>query len=165
MIPYTSNTKRGMIWYSEFVVAIFIFLLSLSIYFEYRNNILLEDTKTLEEMIIDVKKVSNYLLSTGSPANWTNKTFKTIGLTNGNYRLNESKLLNFSVISTEIARGSFGIHEKYHLFLLDNDGNPIDINGQAFIGEEPIDYDRRVRVTRLAIYKSNVTRVIIELWE
>lgn len=166
-IKLTSNylNRKGMIWYAEFVIAIFIFLFAMGIYFEYRNNVINEDTNRINEILTDAKIFSNALMSGGHPLNWTPTTVKRIGLTDNNYRINETKLNYFEGMDEDNVTSLFNIREDYYMHLENRDGKIVKVNGADGIGNPPENETGIVTITRVIIYKHNLTKMIIDIWE
>ncbi len=116
-------------------------------------------------MVLDSKTISNSLISEGYPIDWNETDVKKIGLTDGNYRLNQTKLNRFANMNYPNVRSSiFDSRFNYYFQLKDKEGNVIPINGSDGIGAEVNSSIRVVQISRVAIYNSSITRMVLKLW-
>jgi len=122
-------------------------------------------------MVLDAKTISNSLMSEGYPTDWNITTVQKIGITNGNYRINQTKLENFANMTVANARSIFDTRFNYYIQLKKQDNSTILINGNNSIGTLTTNTTGKlVQITRLVIYDSNITnkssiiRLVIQLW-
>jgi len=167
------STKKSQIWSIEFIVALIIFISALFIFYKYSINLSDIQEVTLKELIIDAKTISNYLMSEGMPKDWNTSNVITIGLTDGKYRLNETKLGNFSELNYSTTKRLFSVINDYYIFFEDKNGTGLIINDIEGIGkpgvtktnlnetENPSDI---LKVFRFVIYNSTIIRMGIYLW-
>jgi len=156
--------KKGMVWYAEFVISIFIFILAIGTYFEYRNNILTEESSLMADMIAEGKILSSGFVSGGIPINWTPTTVKQIGLTDNNYRINFSKLAMFDSMNISDVKDLYKLRNNYYVQFLDRDDSIIQINGTDGLGDQPAGYDERVSMTRIVVHNHTIVKMRVDIW-
>ena len=155
-----NNQKKAQVWYLDFMVGVLILASILIIYYQYYGNITDQSEAEWEEMIIDSKSISSALISEGYPVNWTNETAQILGLTDGNYRINISKLLMFENTTYQQARSVFKTRFNFYFFLQDEDHNIIHEKGI-----NATDPQFLVHTTRFVIYNSSIYRMRLYLWK
>jgi hypothetical protein len=115
-------------------------------------------------MVLDSKTISNSLMSPGYPADWNTSNVQKIGLTDGNYRINQTKLENFGNIELTRARSIFDTRFNYYIQLRNQNGTTIPINGNLGIGTPANNTAKLVQITRVVIYNSSMIKLVIQLW-
>jgi len=167
------SIKKSQIWSIEFFVGIMIFIGALLIFYKYSFNLSDIQANTLKELIIDSKTILNYLMGEGLPKNWNTSNVISIGLTDGNYRINVTKVGNFSALSYGRAKSLLSVMNDYYVFFEDRNKNSVTINGVEGIGkpgvnktnlnstESPSDV---IKVFRFAMYNSTIIRMGIYVW-
>jgi hypothetical protein len=153
------NRRRAQVWYIDFMVGLLILITSLFIYYQYQGNLLDQSDVEWQEMIIDSKAITSSLISAGYPTNWTNETVEVIGLTDGDYRLNTTKVMLFRNISYKRARELLKTRFNFYFFVQDE-------NGTKFYdaGLNETDPSFLVQTTRFVIYNSSLHRMVLHLW-
>ena len=168
-----------------------IFVIALSIYYGYVNNLSLEEKGLVDELLADAKTMSSSLVSAGYPADWTNATVERIGITDGNYRVNEAKLEQFSDMPYRDSRRLFGIRFDYFVFFEDKGRCLIEVDGsygvghpdveieddengpsgctigteRLVVGMDEISPEKLVKIVRLVIYNSEIIRMVVYVWQ
>ncbi len=160
-----NKLKKAQIWYTDFIIGVIIFATALVIYFEYTNAIDVTGNNILDELITDAKSISSCLLSEGSPSNWTTESVQRIGLTNGDYRINQTKLESFAEINYNSSRQILGTTYDYYFYLEEKDGTQIEISGEEGIGYPNSDADQLIQMTRFVVYNSSITKMVVEVWD
>lgn len=167
------STKKSQIWSLEFIVALLIFISALFVFYNYSINLSDIREVTVKELIIDAKTLSSYLMSEGLPKNWNSSNVITIGLTDGNYRINETKVSYFSDMDYSIAKNMLSVINDYYIFFEDKNGSTITINGIDGIGkpgvtktnlnatEHPSDI---IKIFRFAMYNNTIIRLGMYVW-
>lgn len=156
---------KAQIWYADFTIALLLFLIATAIYFQFTDNLSSEEDKDIQEMVLDLKTISNALISEGFPENWTSDNLEVIGLTDGNYRIDNEKLIKFSNLNHSQIINSFNTPYNFYFYLEDQYGNNIPINGKGGIGYNSTYSLDRVQITRIAIYNSSMVKMVIHLWK
>jgi hypothetical protein len=145
-------------------------MIAITIYFEFTNNLSNDTEEEINEMVLDAKTISNSLMSQGYPTDWNNATVQKIGITNGNYRINQTKLESFANIPYAQGRSMFDTRFNYYVQLKTQNGTIIQTNGNNGIGISPNTTTKLVQITRAVVYDSNttnkstITRLVIQLW-
>lgn len=172
MVLFTS-ARKSQIWSIEFIVALIIFISALFIFFKYSINLSNIQEITLKELVIDAKTVSNYLVSEGLPKDWNTSNVISIGLTDGNYQLNTTKLGNFSQLDYITTKSMFSVVNDYYIFFTDKNDTTVIINEIEGIGkpginrtnldalEDPSDV---LKVFRFVLYNSTIIKMGIYVW-
>ena len=167
------STKKSQIWSIEFVIGLIIFISALFIFYRYSINLSENQEETLKDLIIDAKTLSNYLISSGLPENWNTSNVILIGLTDGTYRLNETKVQYFSVMNYSSTKNMLSVINDFYVFFEDRNGSSIIINGISGIGkpsvnktnlhatENPSDV---IKVFRFVVYNGTIVRMGMYVW-
>ena len=156
--------KRGQIWYSDFIVAVLIFSLALTLYYSHITNLSIREEAIMEELMADGKSISSTLISGGSPTNWTDATVIRIGITNNDYRINQTKIDDFYAMEYSTAHNLFGTRFNHYIFFENSTGNRINITGGETIGTAPSDHERLIQITRFLIYESEIIKMNVQVW-
>lgn len=155
-----AKSRKSQVWYIDFMVGLFIVSMIIFVFFRYYGNLIDESDSEWQELIIDSKAISSYLVSSGAPADWTNDTVEVIGLTDGNYRINFTKLSRFANMSYKQAKDLMRTRFDFYFFLQSPNGtaiNPVGLNATSpfFL----------VQGTRFVIYNSSIYRMVVHLWK
>lgn len=156
--------RKGQIWYGDFIVAVLIFSVALMLYYTHISNVSAEEETIIDEMLADGKSISTALISGGSPINWTNATVTRIGITDDDYRINQSKLDEFYAIDFLTAHRLFGTRFNHYIFFENSAGERLNITSGDAIGIAPSDYDRLIQITRLLTYQSEIIKMKVQIW-
>ncbi len=124
-------------WFTDFVIAIVIFLLLLISYYTYTTNISRQDSSVRDDLISDARSVSSSLLLAGFPDDWDNNTVEQIGLTD-NQRLSESKLANLKDMPLSNARKLLGTIYDFFIFFENLDGNLTSLGVRCGYGSSDV---------------------------
>jgi len=155
----TNTSRRGQVWYIDFMVGLLILITSLFIYYQYQGNLSDESDAEWQEMIIDSKAITSSLVSAGSPKNWTNETAEVIGLTDGNYRLNATKVMHFRNMTHKRAKELFKTRFNFYFFMQNENGTKFYDAGMNATGSRFL-----VQTTRFVIHNSSIHRMVLYLW-
>lgn len=164
-----SIKKKNQIWSFDLVIATLIFLGVLIIFYKYSVNTVDIEEQGTDYLLLDAKLISSYLVSSGHPEDWTTDNVTLIGLTDGEMRLDQEKVEQFSEIAsldyTESRRLLSTTH-NYYVFFEDKEGNPLEISGISSIGkdylaENPSDL---IKVVRFVFYDSKIIKLVVYVW-
>jgi hypothetical protein len=163
-------SRRGQIWYLDFVLGITAFLLMLVVFIAFTDAPV--DTRTLEDILSEAGAISESLVSTGYPVGWTNDTVQRIGITDGYQRINETLLARFASMSYDRAKGLFGTKYDYVMFFTDKAGTKLVPNGICIYGygsngtdcDPGIDARNLVKVERIVILNATPRKLVIHAW-
>jgi len=156
--------KKAQIWYTDFMIAVLIFVIALVIYYEYITNLSLEDQIVIDELIADAKSISTSLVSGGNPYNWTNETVVRIGITDGNHRIDQAKIDIFSAMNYTKAHRLLGARFNYYIFFENSTNDRINITSGDAIGLVPSGYNKLIQITRILIYRHEIIKMQVQVW-
>lgn len=159
-----SLNKKSQIWYADFTIALLIFMLAVVVYFQLTNNISEEESSLINDMVLDLKRISSDLMSLGYPENWTVDNFTQIGLTNGNYRINETKISEFYSIDYDTMKIYFDTKYDIYFYLEDTNRNVVQIDSKNGVGKVPVDTESNIESVRFGIYNGTLVRMVLQLW-
>jgi len=144
-------STKAQAWYTDFVIAMLMFAVTLTIYFVYTTNLSKEDIGSLNDLVSEAKLVSSSLVSEGYPSDWNNNTVKRIGLTDGNQKINSAKLRNFANLPYNYSKKILGTVYDYTISFEDANGTTLNIGG--FCGKTSSEIDIRFDVKAAYYYK------------
>ena len=121
-------------WFMDFVIGTLIFSFMLIAYYTYTANISKQDSLTARDLLLDAESVSSSLLLGGFPDNWNNNTVQSIGVTNSNQRVNNTKFLNFEGLPYNKTKKLFGTVYDYFIFFTDENANITPVEGVCGVG-------------------------------
>jgi hypothetical protein len=164
-----TSTKKSQVWSLDLMVAIFIFLGALLLFYRYTLNAGSLGEEERDSLLLDAKLISSYLVSTGYPELWSESNVSLIGLSDGDMRLIGWKVEQFSDIAladyTNSRRLLSAMH-NYYVSFEDKDGNPLKISGiegigKNFTSENP---SSLIKVERFLIYNSSIIKMKVHVW-
>jgi len=155
-----NRAKKSQVWYLDFMVGVFIFVTLIVIYYQYYGNFVDDSEVEWQEIIIDSKAISSILISAGYPADWTNDTVSVIGLTDGNYRINFTKLARLKNMSYKQAKDVMRTRFEFYFFIENQNGTVVDSAGM-----NATDHLFLVQTTRFVIYNSSVSKMVLHVWK
>lgn len=151
--------KKSQVWYIDFMVGLLILITAIIIYYQFQGNFSDESESEWQEMIIDAKAITSSLISSGYPSDWTNDTVGAIGLTDGNYRINSTKVMMFRNMSYKRARDLLNTRFNFYFFIEEGGGTRF-----YDAGLNATNHSFLVQTTRFVIYNSSVHRMVLYLW-
>jgi len=148
-----------------------LFLIMVVIYFTFINNLSsggADFSSLYDETII----LSDTLLSAGSPANWTANSVDEIGVTDGKYRLMQSKWRNLSTMDYSKQKLLLKTKYDYLIFFENKDENVLNINGTEYAGFSGLNkdtvknqkYEELISIKRLLIYNNTIITMVVYSW-
>jgi len=157
---------KAQVWYTDFMIAILIFSITITAYFYYSNYVGGDEGNIESFLISEGKSISSYLITEGYPKNWSVANVSTVGLTDGNYRINNQKLQAFNSWNYE-ERRSFIHTSKDYIFFLEY------LNGTRYniLCEDPPTCDAwnassyLIQQTRLAIHNGSIVKLKIYMYQ
>ncbi len=156
--------KRAQIWYTDFMLGILIFVVVIFIYFGYAHSFNQDPSEITSELLMDAKAISSSLVTSGSPSDWNQTNVEIIGLTNGNQRLVDEKIEMFANLSLNQARTKLRTPYKFYVYLTDLNGTIVPMEGYQGVGQEAIDPDNLVAITRVVVHDSTLKNMVVQVW-
>jgi hypothetical protein len=171
---------KGQMWLSDFTISLLLFIVAALIAVKIIMNSFSVNSD-FEKLKDDATKISEILLSEGSPANWTNDTVIRPGLLTGG-RFDISKVrnaMNQSYINYSSMMPKLQTSYDFLVIFQEQDGEIINFGDAAnpsySIGNPLVSvnatevlftsgYDDLVKLTRLAVYDSRIVKMIVYAW-
>ena len=181
LIRYTIRGRRlsgrkGQMWGMDFIIGLFLFIIVLLLSVK-----LLMDLHPSEDHIIvyrDAVHISDTLLTSGYPSNWTSSDVIVPGIA-ANNRLNLTQLSSFKDMDYYHAKTLFHVTSDFVFFIrnstsiinvtLSNStrcmyGYNITVNSSCSPVITSVDYENLVRIDRLILYNSKVVTLTVYAW-
>ncbi|PIZ51247.1 hypothetical protein COY27_04465 [Candidatus Woesearchaeota archaeon CG_4_10_14_0_2_um_filter_33_13] len=160
------NSKKAQIWSIDFIIALVLFSLALYFFYTYGTDNLNMQNENFQEMYTNAEKLSDNLISSGYPINWTNSSVIILGLTDGNTRLDSNKVLEFSKIDYQTSKILLATRYDFQISFKDRDNQNLEILGTTILGknisiESPTTI---VPVTRFVFYNSEIIKMEVLIW-
>ncbi|MBW2981020.1 hypothetical protein KY360_06410 [Candidatus Woesearchaeota archaeon] len=162
-------TKKSQVWSLDLMIAVLIFLVALLAFYKYSSNIIDSEQQDVDNILLDAKLISTYLVSAGFPEDWTTANVTLIGLTDGDTRLSKEKVEQFSDIASSDytnSRRLLSTMYDYHLFFEDRNGTALKVGdvvsiGKNYSAENP---KNLIKVERFAFYNSSIIKLVVYVW-
>ena len=179
MIVTEKRSVSAQVFFGDALVAITIFLLAVVAFFSLSPNASSSENRVQDALVGDAESISASLMTAGFPAGWTPGNMSLIGLTDGVYRVNYSKVSMFYNISPNMTYGLFGTNANYLVFFKDRDENVLSFGRCAFSNSNitllnitPFicqnatlpDPDNLISIERLAFYQSQIVKLVVYVW-
>ena len=164
----------------DFFIGLFIFIVMIVFYLNYSPNLATEENVQRSKLITEGTKVSGTLLTSGFPQNWNETTVQVIGLTENDYRLNETKFLQACNLSTEFLKQSLGVDDEFYVELQNSSGT-LNISSKCGFGSFFTVYNETsqscpkfslgnqspghlMKIQRLIIYDNKIIKLQVYTW-
>ncbi|MDO8740016.1 MAG: hypothetical protein Q7J54_00390 [Candidatus Woesearchaeota archaeon] len=183
------NNKKAQTWYGDFMIAIALFAITMIIYYQYASSISVENKNAIKDLLLDAKAISSSLIEEGYPANWSTFDVNRIGITDGNYRLKQSKIDSFAALDYSRSKFLLGISSDYFVFFEDKYGNVPRLNETCGIGSPQVTIEvvnitgpwvvgnakclvnmsntmakNIAKVERIVLYNSSLLKMVVYSW-
>lgn len=135
------NSRSGQVFVQDLVVALLIIVMVIIIFFSFEANNDKVGESIEEDMSLDSKTISDYLMSSGYPENWNITSATRIGITNDDNVINSTKLsnfYNFTLTDYSKTKTLFKTNYDYVVFFIDNKGNIRNMSSSVFFGKPGI---------------------------
>jgi hypothetical protein len=161
------SRKDGQVWYTDFMVGVLIFSVVIIAYFYYVEHTDYSDESLVSALLSESKTISNYLVGEGYPSGWSVSNVSTVGLTDGNYRISETKLSDFNSWGYEERRGYLHTTKDYYFYLEYLNGTRFnELCEDQFAGCVVWNGSYHlVQTSRLLIYDSKVVKMVIYMYQ
>lgn len=176
--------RKGQVWIPDVLMSAVLFVVLIILYFQFSSNLSTDNRAIMETLVFDADIISETLLSRGHPPGWDENSVQQLGITDGNHRLNITKLGYVANLSYYDRKFYLGTVYEYYMVLQHTDGtllNITNVTGKVNIGlsaeggmgkpdvilesiptiENP---DHMVRTERYLIYNSTTIKLITYLW-
>jgi hypothetical protein len=161
------RAAKAQIWYTDFMIGVLIFSIVIITYFYYASHTEYSDETLISSLLSEAKTISNSLVTQGYPLNWTAANVTTVGITNGDFRINTTKLSAFNSWSYEERRGYLHTTKDYYFYLeymnstrfnelcTDPGSGCVAWNTSYHLAQN----------TRLLIYDGSIVRVVLNIYQ
>ena len=125
-------------------------------------------------MVIEGRIISDNLISEGFPSNWNSSNVMTVGITDNNNQVNETKLQNLININYDETRNLLRTKYDYYFFFKDQNGSVIKINsteegiGYPGVNSSNIEYqdiDDLIKLERILFFKNHMAKMVLYVWQ
>jgi hypothetical protein len=160
-----SSTKTGQVWFFDFMIAVLIFVGTLTLYFNVKDDA--TDTRQLEfdDMIGRSKIATSDLMSEGYPTTWNSTNVTRIGLMDAQGRFDALKIQEFYSMGNSSVRTKLSLGPVHlFLYLARPNGTVLTFGGMNQTGEIPTSESMIVQTTRLGVYGSDFVQLKMLAW-
>jgi len=160
---------RGQAWGMDLMVATMIFTLALVSFYLFSFNSTTTDEDRLSGLSFEGRIITNTLLSTGSPEDWTELDVVQIGILTEDKidDLKLEKFYNFSRDNYSRTKSIFNTKYDYYFFLDDNmsiNSVTVDGIGKSGVDRYNIDAKNLIKIERVVVYKNKPMGAKLYIW-
>ncbi len=169
--------RKAQTFYWDFIAGVLIFGLIIIAFFKFSPSILSSEGTDIDSLLFDARKISSDLVLAGHPSNWTAADAERIGITDGKYRVLDSKLELFNTMDYSKAKLLLGTRYDFIFFFKDNSNNVIDIalpsETKNTFGMPDVNHSTvqdiegisdLVKIDRYVIYNSSMHEMTLYVW-
>ncbi|VVB73381.1 Uncharacterised protein [uncultured archaeon] len=158
---YAISSRKGQFFSYDAIVAGLMFAILLTILYVYWSSLRSTVFTQIDDMFRTSIEVSNLLLTTGNPTNWSTTDVKQIGITTGpnSLELDPNKVTNFKFMTDqdfESMRARLGA-APYMFYIAIGDGVTVGI-------PPAIEATGKVSITRPVVYGGNASNITVTIW-
>ncbi len=133
-VLYISTKSRlAQAWYTDFAIALFLFIFTLVFYFSYTTNFQKQEKGSVEILLKDARAIASSLVLSGYPNDWDNSTVIRVGVVD-EQKLNVAKVKNFKKLTYTFTKKKFSTPYDYFVFWVNNKGEVLIIGGVCGVG-------------------------------
>jgi hypothetical protein len=156
----SKGSKKGQIFAYDAIIAGALFAVLLAVLFVYWDAIRSLVFVQVDDMFRVALRVSDNLLSPGSPADWEAKNVQQLGLAEkyGTVRISEQKMINLGLISYDSLRSMLGVGVYEVYVSLTSPTETLEA------GVYPPGYPPKVSIKKPVVYKDNPANLTILIW-
>lgn len=167
MLPVWRYDRKAQVWYTDFIIGVLIFSIVIITYFYYVEHSDYSDDTLMNSLLSESKAISGYLITEGYPSNWTAANVSSVGITDGDYRIDHDKLSDFNSWNYEERRGYLHTTKDYYFFFEYLNGtkfNELCVDPGAGCTDWNSS-DSLVQNTRLVIYDSEPVKMTVLVYQ
>ncbi len=171
---YTLKMRRAQIWSIDLIMGISIFLIVAMLYFAFVNNISAETQDSFDRLYSEVTIISDKLLEQGKPHGWNRSNIEEIGITDGHYRLNSTKL-NYTIsLDYSSLKLLLNARSDFLVFFQNKTEETVSLAGTTYLGKPGIteqnlhsieDPDNLVAAKRFIIFNNSIYIMVAYSWD
>jgi hypothetical protein len=166
--------KKAQIWYFDLILGLTIFILMLVVVFRYSSVKFLD--KQTEDISVaeDAQRLSEALVSTGIPTNWTQDDAISLGVLSDTSTIDLMKverLKNYTISNYDKTRFLTGIKSDYLLHFETANNFILNLTNQSYIGKPgltdadvlSINPENKIILVRYIVYRHDSIAEIIAM--
>jgi hypothetical protein len=122
----------------DFIIALGIFTLVIALSFRMITTNYFFSNKEINIVAADSAKISDLLMTSGIPKNWTNADVVAFGITNDNNLLNTTKLTffgNLTEFNYSTSKRIIGMKSEFTVYFENKDSELISFSGKSYFGK------------------------------
>lgn len=162
----TIGSKKGQFFSYDAIVAGLMYAVLLTILYVYWSSLRSTMFTQIDGMFSTSMAVSNLLLTTGNPVNWTASNVNQIGLTTGfnSLELDPNKVAYFQFLANSSLSSYYNTSSRigvapYQFYITIDANPPIDI------GNPPLPTATgQISIVRPVIYEGNSSNLTVTIW-
>ncbi|MFC1768668.1 hypothetical protein ACFLZX_02795 [Nanoarchaeota archaeon] len=160
------TSTKGQVWSLDMIIGIVLFMGALLLFYKLSINNLDTSQHDSDLILLEAQLMSGNLLSAGYPYNWTSDEVVSIGITDGDFRIDEDKVVEFSKIEYIFTKDLLSTTRDYSVSFLDRGDNPIEIAGLSSVGLNISQYNppNIIKITRFVIFNSSIIKLEVSVW-
>ncbi len=164
--------RKAQVWTADFVIGLSLFLVvaTASIALIINTN----PGDNYQYLYKDTIHLTSQLMSTGHPENWNTTSVVIPGLLENKTRLSTSKLEEFKGISYDRTKNLLQTRHEYFFHFKNetgiinmsqcNYGYNVETDENCNPLLESLEYDNLVRIERILIHNSQLTKMVVYSW-
>lgn len=152
------KNKKGQAWGMDLIIAVVIFSVALSAIYFYSINDNRSNQENTDTLFYDGGKISDSILSEGSPSNWESGNVLQIGILEDG-KISSDKLEKFYNLDYERSRSIFNTRHDYYFFLRDPmliGGLEVDGFGKPGVDRNTVSAKSLIKITRIVVYNNRI---------
>ena len=169
-------STKAQVWTTDFIISILILVAMLTLFGRAISNLATESREDITPLIAEGRMISDQLMSEGYPSNWNTTNVISFGITTDK-RIDKTKAEMFYSMNYSEKKRILNTDYNFYTFLIDENNQLININGSYGTGQQnvtsnqtsvlltDIDFNKLAKITRLTIYESKITRMVIYVWQ
>ncbi|MBR9676290.1 hypothetical protein GOV05_04745 [Candidatus Woesearchaeota archaeon] len=130
--------SKGQAWIQDGILALFIVITTVILFFVGYTNLQKEDINTFEAVYNKNAIVSEYLMLEGTPIDWNESNVLRIGIINSDNSINSTKLdvfYNMTINDYESVRSNLKTPYDFLVFFTDKNETLLNLTNGFFIGK------------------------------
>ena len=169
-------STKSQVWFSDLLIAVVIFTAMLIVYLRVSSNISDRDERLFDELRSDSVFVADSMSGTGYPDGWNPGNVQKIGLTDGNMRLNLTKVAYAASINSSSLKATMGTRDDFIVFFMNSNDSILYLGSCGFgsLHFENISADECSNVSisskmlaksERLVYSNGLVRMVVYSWK
>lgn len=158
-----SGFLKGQFFSYDAIVAGLMYVLLLTLLYVYWSSLRATVFTQIDNLFRTALDVSNVVLMTGNPVNWTTTNFTQIGITSqpNSLNLDTNKVANLKSLASQNYDGIRSMigAAPYQFYITINSTPPVDIGIPS-----PANANGKVSIDRPVVYNGSASTLVITIW-